>query len=356
MVNHAREWIIVFSILSFVSAIFYIAHRYVWALDSPYPPSPAITSIEWDSPSSIVRKATGSDGWAIAWGPDDKLYAAYADGRGFVPKLREKLSLGFAIVEGNPPDIRGRNLRSVTGERTGSGRRGMKARGMLFSDGSAYMLVRNADLDGQGCQLAVSADRMETWLWMEWIFEEFGYCTFLDRGKGVPLAKDQYVYIYAHDGESAYEAADSFVLMRVPNSRITHRESYEFFAGLSPDQSPRWDDEVSNRAAVFEHPGNSLRSGISYNRAIDRYIWWQQIGREGSDTRFKGGFGIFDAPEPWGPWTTVYFQEAWDVGPGESGRFPTKWMSADGKTMYLVFSGDDSFSVRKAMLTINASH
>ena len=23
------------------------------------------------------------------------------------------------------------------------------------------------------------------------------------------------------------------------------------------------------------------------------------------DTRFQGGFGIYDAPEPWGPWTTV---------------------------------------------------
>jgi len=30
---------------------------------------------------------------------------------------------------------------------------------------------------------------------------------------------------------------------------------------------------------------------------------------------------------------------------------PTKGMSNDGKTCYLLFSGDDYFSVRKAMLT-----
>jgi hypothetical protein len=67
----------------------------------------------------------------------------------------------------------------------------------------------------------------------------------------------------------------------------------------------------------------------------------------GVDTRFRGGFAIYDAPEPWGPWTTVYFAESWDVGPGETACFPTKWMSQDGKTLYLVFSGNDNFSVRK---------
>jgi len=67
--------------------------------------------------------------------------------------------------------------------------------------------------------------------------------------------------------------------------------------------------------------------------------------------QFKGGLGIFDGPEPWGPWTTVYYTEEWDVGPGETSSFPTKWMSEDGRTCYLLFSGDDCFSVRKVRLT-----
>lgn len=47
------------------------------------------------------------------------------------------------------------------------------------------------------------------------------------------------------------------------------------------------------------------------------------------------------------------FTEKWDVGPGEASSFPTKWMSADGKTCYLVFSGDDAFSVRKVSFVIS---
>jgi hypothetical protein len=68
--------------------------------------------------------------------------------------------------------------------------------------------------------------------------------------------------------------------------------------------------------------------------------------------RFQGGFGIYDAPEPWGPWTTVFYTPAWDVGPGETNSFPTKWISADGRTAHLVFSGDDSFSVRQVTFSV----
>jgi hypothetical protein len=60
-------------------------------------------------------------------------------------------------------------------------------------------------------------------------------------------------------------------------------------------------------------------------------------------TAFSGGFAIYDAPEPWGPWTTAYFTEAWDVGPGETGSFPTKWMSADGRSVALVLLGQRLF-------------
>ena len=92
---------------------------------------------------------------------------------------------------------------------------------------------------------------------------------------------------------------------------------------------------------------------MTYCAPLKRYLWWQHIPqppghRDRGDTRFEGGFGIYDAPNPWGPWTTAFFTEKWDVGPGEHGDFPAKWMSADGLTLHLVFSGEDSFSVREA--------
>ena len=96
---------------------------------------------------------------------------------------------------------------------------------------------------------------------------------------------------------------------------------------------------------------------MTYNAPLRRYLWWQQIpAPKGSpdrgDTRFEGGFGVYDAPEPWGRWSTAFYTEKWDVGPGEHGDFPAKWMSKDGREIYLAFSGEDSFNVRKATVVL----
>jgi hypothetical protein len=140
------------------------------------------------------------------------------------------------------------------------------------------------------------------------------------------------------------------VLARVPKDRLADQSAYEFFQGMRAPDQPLWTKEIRERGAVFTNPGRCYRSGISYNAALRRYLWCQILA--GEDPRFRGGFGIYDAPEPWGPWTTVFFTDLWDMGPGETSSFPTKWMSADGKTLYLVFSGDDYFAVRKATLTV----
>jgi hypothetical protein len=101
---------------------------------------------------------------------------------------------------------------------------------------------------------------------------------------------------------------------------------------------------------VFINPGRCYRSGITYNAGLKRYLWCQTLFGD-ADMRLKGGLGIFDAPQPWGPWTTVFYTENWDVSPGETSSFPTKWMSTDGRTCHLLFSGDDCFSVRKATMS-----
>lgn len=317
--------------------------------EPPYPPSPVITNLAWAPPSSIVRAAEGSDTFPVTWADDGNLYTAFADGWGFEPQVAEKLSLGFARVEGPATGFTGINIISPD-QQVGQGAKGKKASGMLMVDSILYMWVRNANNNGQHCQLAWSEDHAQSWTWSSWKFEEFGYCTFINYGQNY-AGGPAYVYVVTHDNPSAYEAADHFVLMRVLRDEISHRDAYEFFQELDENGDPVWTADIDERGAVFTHSDRALRSGISFNAALQRYLWWQQIPGSNEDTRFAGGFGVYDAPQPWGPWTTVYYTEAWDVGPGETASFPTKWMSADGKTLYLVFSGDDAFSVRKATLT-----
>lgn len=317
----------------------------------PYPPSPVIRELQWAPPEEIIRLARGSDNWPITWGDDDQLYTAYGDGWGFEPRVPKKLSLGLAVVRGMPPTIEGANIRSESVEQYGDGSRGKKASGMLMVDGVLYMLVRNAG----NAQLAFSRDRGRSWEWADWKFTvSFGCPVFLNFGPNYAGARDDYVYIYSPDSDSAYTPADRMILARVGKDALLKQEAYEYFVGLDPTGQPRWSRDIHQRGAVFVHAGRCGRSGITYNPALKRYIWYQVYPQSDhpEGPRFSGGCGVFDAPEPWGPWTTVFHTDRWDVGPGESGCFPTKWMSTDGREMWLVFSGEDCFSLRRAKLVV----
>ena len=146
-------------------------------------------------------------GAALAGGTPqiEALYTAYGDGWGFRPRTPEKLSLGLARITGGPTDFVGRNLRSPSAETKGDGAAGKKASGMLMVDGILYMWARNAG----NAQLAWSADHARSWTWSEWKFaESFGAPTFLNFGKNYAGARDDYVYIYSFDSDSAYVPAD----------------------------------------------------------------------------------------------------------------------------------------------------
>jgi hypothetical protein len=293
----------------------------------------------WAPSAEIVRKAEGSDNWPNTWADDDSLYTAYGDGWGFEPKTEKKLSLGLARVSGSPDRPIGINIRSPSGERTGDGKAGEKASGMLSIGGTLYIWVRNA----RNSKLAWSTDRGKTWTWSEWAFDtSFGHPAFLNFGKEYSGARDAYAYVYSPDHDSAYEPADRLVLARVPVGRIKDRSAYEFFERFEKGEA-RWTSDIAQRGGIFTHPQHCYRSQVSYHPDVKRYLLCQVLPQ--GDARFEGGFGIYEAPEPWGPWRTVYFTRRWDVGPGESCSFPTKWMDTTGASM--LFSGNDSFSVRR---------
>jgi CubicO group peptidase (beta-lactamase class C family) len=324
-----------------------LMHAFAHSITAPYPPSQLIKAIEWADETTTLRRAHGSDNWPITWGDDDALYTAYGDGYGFMPFVPEKLSLGFAQVNGSPEEIVAQNIRSSSGERKGDGPSGAKASGLLMTDGTLFMLVRNT----ANSQLAWSTDHARTWKWSDWKFREsFGCPSFLNFGRNYAGARDTFVYIYSPDADSAYDAADRLVLARVPKERIRERDAYEFFVRLESNGNVVWSRNIADRGAAFSNPGGVYRSHVTYDPRLKRYLL--TMPGSGADTRFTGGLGVYDAPEPWGPWTTAFYTDTWDVGPGESASFPSKWFGQDGKSAWLVFSGDDCFSMRQATFTL----
>jgi hypothetical protein len=188
------------------------------------------------------------------------------------------------------------------------------------------------------------------------MFRQFGYCSFINYGMDYAGARDNYVYTVSHDNASGYHNADRFILMRVSGADITDSASYEFFQALDADGRSVWTTDMQNRGAVFTYPRRCLRSSVSYNAGIGRYFWCHTTVTYRDSTASEESLGIYDAPEPWGPWTTVLHTEKWDVKSGQMAAFPTKWMSADGRTMYLVFSSEQVLAVRRVDLSITPLH
>jgi CubicO group peptidase (beta-lactamase class C family) len=308
---------------------------------APYPPSPVIGAVRFAPQSAIKQAAIDSDNWPITWAGDGHQYTAYGDGFGFDPQTDKKLSQGFARVEGSPTDFRGINIRSETGERLGNGAKGLKASGMIMVNGVLFLWVRNA----QNSQLARSRDLGKTWEWGFRMQSGFGSPSFLNFGKNYAGARDAYVYTYSQDGGNAYQSDDNLALARVRQDRLWDRAEWEFLERIDEHGAPQWTKDVEQRGSVFRYPGHCQRVDAVYNPGLKRYLLAVGYNHD-------GGWGIYDAPEPWGPWTTAFHDENWGL-PTHGYRLPAKWISENGRTMSLIFSGIkpwDAFCVREMTL------
>jgi hypothetical protein len=199
---------------------------------------------------------------------------------------------------------------------------------MLMVGGILYMCVRNAG----NSQLAWSEDRGKTWAWGFKFEESYGSPVFLNAGRNYEGAPDKYVYVYSQEGPSAYEADDQIVLARVPKERIRDKSAYEH---LGP---------------VFRFPAHCERVEAVYHPGLKRYLLAVSYNHQ-------GGWGIYEAPTPKGPWRTAFHTNHWDIEGTHGYRLPTKWIN--GGTMWLVFSGVtgpglhyDAFCTRRMTLRI----
>jgi CubicO group peptidase (beta-lactamase class C family) len=296
--------------------------------DLPAKPSDVIRKIRFAPPDSIIRKAIDSDNWPMTWGDDGFIYSAYGDGRGFEPFIERKLSLGLARIEGDPPDVHGVNVQAASAERVGDGVKGPKASGMLMVGGVLYMWVRNT----ANATLAWSVDHGATWTWGFRFDTSFGCPAFLNFGANYAGAADEYVYVYSQDGPGAYEAYDGVVLARVHKDRLRDRDAYEFFVGLGEDGKASWAREIARRGHTLDYPAHCERLDVVYSGALRRYLMALSFGH-------GKGWGVFDAAQPWGPWTVAFITSDWGLGETHGYRLPAKWISADGQSMWLVFSG-----------------
>ena len=339
-------------------------------------------------------EAFNSDNWCVTWADDDHQYTSWGDGEGFGGqngwKQPTRASMGIARLEGDKDSYSGINVNGGVNPESNNmfwpdiEKKGGKCYGLLSVKGILYAWVagdNSRQYDWQ--KLAKSNDHGATWEYTNVYFDQESFpksrgffCpTFSQFGKDYQGAKDEYIYHYAPeniDNIWDVQKPGNVTLMRCLIQDIEEKKKYEIFTGTAKD--PRWeklisDDILQKRKPVFSDPENGvMRLSVSYNAPLDRYILTvQQVDRKNGQDHI----GIYEAPQPWGPWKTVLFKWAWDEELGIHKQdlkqhkhtktvfwnFSNKWSSNDGENFVMVYTGKgpDEFGTVEGYFVIDES-
>ena len=295
---------------------------------APYPRSKVVTGVSWETGTHQFA-GIGGDLWATTSGADGRVYTAWGDGVGACPAY---VSYGTAVVRGGP----GAGLVG-----TGCGPSGYghgKIVSLLAVGRTLYATALLQGLPGGRTAIAVwrSADRGATWRKPAWTFAggDLRPGSFVNFGPGYAGARDRYVYLTA----TRPDRPTLLYMVRVPRGSLQTKAAYEYLTGSAA--APAWTTRPAAASPIFVDPNGVDAPELVYDRGLGRYLLTASHGREGANGSYAG---VFEGPEPWGPWATVDYRDDWlGILPAGSSYlgvgFPSAWMADGGRTLWAVFS------------------
>jgi len=193
----------------------------------------------------------------------------------------------------------------------------------------------------------LSRDNTIFWKEKQNIFSEL---TLLQMGKGYRDNKDGHVYGYSHNETSNETLPRNLCMFRVPKTRLLQRDAYEFYAGLGANGAAVWKKDIEAIAPVPNFPREWEVSSVVYNAPLNLYMMvaYQVHGLDTPEAIVKelyrpSSMGFWTSRHPWGPWEQIHEEAKWTPG-GDSAAWceapiiAPKWISADGKSLWLVWT------------------
>jgi hypothetical protein len=317
---------------------------------APYLPSKIIQGITWEW-ETYTNSAHGSDLWPVTWGPDDNLYVAWGDGGGFGGTDKDgRVAMGIGRIEGGPENWRGFNVNGGKNpEHPATFLKRGKTSALLSVQATLYAMVNLQDGTWPDVNHALvwSKDKGKTWSQVDWVFPRGNFlpAKFVNFGKdysGLPKSLAGYVYVFGQRPVEPGKYGKRIDILRVPIGKI--RKEFEYvlisggafdFVGTADKPGDKPPPHFEDTGGVFEDTNGMAIAGIIYNPGIKRFLLTcYHTG--------PGQLGVFESPMLKGPWRTIAYYENWGgmgvEGEGLSCEFPQKWMSADGLTLWCIFS------------------
>ena len=319
---------------------------------SNIPRSSIFSGLEWlgeriPYPDASIK----GDTFPMTWAEDGEIYTSAGD-----PLWGESTSgLDVEKFSGGPTDYKISKVHPMN-DYLGWGGDGPKSSGMICVDGVLYLAFQNMlrtqkppfsliSQHGSDAQVVYSTNKGMFWVPTlanipapMFPGHRFGGPAFLNFGQNNANARDGYVYAASSD---QWDNGSNLRLGRVPHDSIMRREAWEWVCAFTPSGAPAWSPDLLEAIPVLSlHRWISIPE-IVYLAGVQRYLLLTWRLHQDFSPDDGTDLLVFEAPEPWGPFALVHFEEYWE---GKAynpycPRVPLKWIEADGVTGWLQFSG-----------------
>jgi hypothetical protein len=320
----------------------------------------AVRGIRFDWPSYLAL-APGSDNWPLTWCEDDHQYTSWGDGGGFGGSNTEgRVSLGFARVSGPYESFETENLWGgvdPVAEATFEG----KVVSMWCLDGDLYAWRSpgSAESGFLWKQLILSEDKGVTWQPDAFPASRVEGCAgcpglpyTIQYGQNYGANRDGYVYTFwieiqdPDDWEVQVPGLLFLSRARDANRAFTDTAQWQWLTGFDAGGAPLW-GAAGERAPVFEDPDGLMRGSAIFVPGLGRFLMVTN-----HTARDEGYLRIWEAPQPWGPWSLVLDGDGWPEDDPAApvaarfsfGGFGPKWFAPDGRRGVFVWFGPDQWN------------
>ncbi|SRR5581483_1011305 len=311
-----------------------------------------IKGIEWCSdripyPDPDIK----GDTFPMTWADDGEIYTSAGD-----PNWGEsKSGLDIEKFSGGPTDYKITKVHPMN-DYLGWGGDGPKPSGMICVDGILYFAFQNmlrtrkppfslASQHGSDAQIVYSTNKGHFWVptlaniaTPMFPGHKFGGPTFINFGQNNANARDDYIYAVSTD---QWDNGSNLRLGRVPKDGIMRREAWEWVCAFTVSGDAAWHYDLNEAIPILSLYRFVGLPEMIYLASIQRYLLLTWRLHEDFSPEDGTDLLVFEAPEPWGPFSLVHFEEYWEGKEFNPycPRVPLKWIEPDGVTGWLQFSG-----------------
>lgn len=277
--------------------------------------SPVIKSIKVEG-NPITFNNTWGDLWMNTWADDNNIYSSWGDGFGFGGVGTD---VGVALIEGTLPYINGVNVfvdhttipPTCNTTRCKEPDRPFccienddKPSSLLFINKTLYAMIHSPLGDAHVGYLAYSNNYGKNWIkyketspWTKDVNSTFRCMFFINMGKNYELNTDGYVYTFGIGREWNWNKG--IYLARVKKEKILDYNEYEYLRAVDSKNNPLW-SKFQFKAKPLPNIIISEQVSAMYHPEIKRYL-------------LLSNTGLYDAPNPWGPWSYAgtWIRDGW---------------------------------------------